>query len=63
MASTVYETEISIGATRNMKSRLAISLPPGQEKASNALGPGEDAEASIWLVPNNHFQFPSLLLD
>ena len=38
MASTVYETEISIGATRNMKSRLAISLPPGEEKASNALG-------------------------
>ena len=27
------------------------SLPPGQEKASNAQGmPGGDAEASIWLV-------------
>ena len=48
--------------SRNMTSRLAIkfptpyewwsiSLPPGQEKTSNARGmPGGDVEASIWPV-------------
>ena len=48
--------------SRNMTSRLAIkfltpyewwsnSLPPGQDKTSNARGmPGGDVEVSIWLV-------------